>query len=87
MVALTSRCDAGVTTATPDVLRWRSDIDADVEIGLNVEKIWIDVADVCDRGRKNFVQIFSERLAFDKADLLCSQLGGWLYYPPVSCFD
>ena len=84
MVTLTSRCDAGVTTSPPpDVLRWRSDIDADAKIGLNVEKTWIDSADVCDRGRKSSVEIFSENLSFDKADLLCSQLGGKLYYPAV----
>ena len=84
MVTLTSRCDAGVTTSPPpDVLRWRSDIDADAKIGLNVEKTWIDSADVCDRGRKSSVEIFSENLPFEKADLLCSQLGGKLYYPAV----
>ena len=53
-------------------------------LGNNVEKVLIDKKEICHDERKSFVRVLNVPLSFEKAGLLCSQLGGKLYYPEVS---
>ena len=48
-----------------------------------MDKILIDKAEICKDERKSFVRVLSAKLWFENANLLCSQLGGQLYYPEV----
>jgi hypothetical protein len=95
MESLTTGCDPDLMTShPPDVWQWQKNVDTksrigeNVEtkyrIGENVEKVLIDKKEICHDERKSFVRVLNVPLSFEKAGLLCSQLGGKLYYPEVS---
>ena len=87
MESLTTGCDPDLMTShPPEVFEWDKNVATEYRIGQNVEQILIDKKEICRDERKSFVRVLNVPLTFEKADLLCSQLGGKLFYPEVIFF-